>query len=266
MIPLNQTLSVLLVEDDQQVCEQIVDYSKNFLDIKIIEVTNNSDSAYKYVVEHSPDAVILDLELQQGSGNGLSFLNNLHNFPNIKKPYILITTNNPSNVTQNYARKKGADFVLYKQSEDYTNHTPIDFLRMTMEVILASKNQQNKQILCSPTNESTIDTEQIIIRQLETLGFQHNILGFNYLKDAILLVINDPSCQFIQIISTKSKKSFSSVERAMHNAIDRVWKYGNLQTLQKEYTSYINPIKGMPTITEFVFFFADKIKKLKAQQ
>lgn len=258
-----KTLSVLLVEDDQYTCKQITDYAKKFNDINIVEVTNNSYSAYKYVIEHAPDAVILDLELQQGSGTGLQFLTDLSNTSGINMPYILITTNNSSPRTYEFTRKKGADFILYKHSDDYTNQTPIDFLRMTMEIIIDTTHKQKNQKISSTTNQ--IDCERIIIQQLETLGFQHNMLGFKYLKDAIFLVMNDPSCQFTQKISTKYHKSFASVERAMHNAIDKVWKYGNLQILQKEYTAYINPNKGMPTISEFVFFFADKIENLKSQ-
>ncbi|MBE5927409.1 MAG: response regulator [Lachnospiraceae bacterium] len=260
MIPLNQTLSVLLVEDDQNACKQITEYAKKFTDINISEVTNNSHSAYKYVVEHAPDAVILDLELQQGGGSGLQFLTDLHNAPKVINPYILVTTNNCSQKTYEYARRKGADFILYKHSDDYTNQTPIDFLRMTKDIIISSANTSNNLSFSSSVNET--DLKGLITQQLETLGFQHRVLGFKYLIEAIYIVINEPDAYITQRVAAIFSKSTTSVDRAMQTSIDKVWKRGCLDTLYKEYTAHINPDTGAPTITEFVHYYADKFRNL----
>lgn len=253
-----KTLSVLLVEDDQNTCKQITDYAKKFNDINIVEVTNNSYSAYKYVIEHSPDAVILDLELQQGSGTGLQFLTDLSNTSGINMPYILITTNNASPRTYEFTRKKGADFILYKHSDDYTNQTPIDFLRMTKDVIINSTITQNQTSFSSLANEN--DVKELITHQLETLGFQHKVLGFKYLREAIFIAINEPNSYITQRIAEIFNKSTNSVERAMQTSIDRVWKCGCVETLYKEYTARLNPDTGVPTITEFVYYYADKFR------
>ena len=258
MIPLKQTLSVLLVEDDQNACKQITEYAKRFTDINISEVTNNSHSAYKYVVEYSPDAVILDLELQQGGGSGLQFLTDLHNTPKVINPYILVTTNNSSQKTYEYARSKGADFILYKHSDDYTNQTPIDFLRMTKDVIISSTNTSNNLSFSSSVNET--DLKELITQQLEILGFQHKVLGFKYLIEAIYVVINEPDAHINQRIANIFNKSTASVERAMQTSIDRVWKCGCVETLYNEYTAHINPDTGVPTISEFVYYYADKFR------
>ena len=67
-----------------------------------------------------PDAIILDLELHEGGGNGLFFLSKLHDLGLEKLPYILITTQNTSNVTLEAARQLGADFIITKYERDYS--------------------------------------------------------------------------------------------------------------------------------------------------
>jgi CheY-like chemotaxis protein len=79
----------------------------NLDDIDLLAVTDDSNKAIGYVKDLLPDAVILDLELHQGGGNGLLFLQVLKQMNLSVYPYILITTNNTSMVTYEYARQAG---------------------------------------------------------------------------------------------------------------------------------------------------------------
>ena len=76
-----------------------------------MDTTNNSFDAIEMVKNYLPDAVILDLELHLGGGNGLLFLNELKKLTLTRRPYILVTTNNSSNITLEQARSLGANFI-----------------------------------------------------------------------------------------------------------------------------------------------------------
>ena len=68
-------LEILLVEDDQTACRDIIqEIDNNPDDFNLIGLTNNSSKAFQYVIETCPDAIILDLELHHGGGDGLDFL------------------------------------------------------------------------------------------------------------------------------------------------------------------------------------------------
>ena len=71
---LEETLSVFIVEDDQEACKNLITYSEDTEDISVVGVTNNADKAVSEICSLLPDAIILDLELNQGRGNGLSVL------------------------------------------------------------------------------------------------------------------------------------------------------------------------------------------------
>ena len=66
-----QELTVLLVEDDENACEEIRNYIDQLDDIRLVGMTNNANEALELVKYHVPDAIILDLELHLGGGNGI---------------------------------------------------------------------------------------------------------------------------------------------------------------------------------------------------
>ena len=112
--------TILLVEDDQAACRDFIDYIEELEDISLIGVTNNSSKAIEYIKDCLPDAVILDLELHHGTGNGLLILKELKQLLPAKYPYVLVTTNNTSYLTFETARQLGADFIMSKHQVDYS--------------------------------------------------------------------------------------------------------------------------------------------------
>ena len=90
---MNPVLYVLLVEDDLQACNEIENYIYSLEDIELVGITNNASRALQIVLDTTPDAIILDLELHYGSGSGLSLLQSLQTEMVDKRPYVVVTTN-----------------------------------------------------------------------------------------------------------------------------------------------------------------------------
>ena len=61
------------------------------------------------------------------------------------------------------------------------------------------------------------------------------------------------------ILSEKYNKSKESIERAMQNAINRAWQTNNPKELSKYYTARIRSDRGVPTLMEFVHYYANKL-------
>ena len=255
-------LTILLVEDDIQACKEITNYVNGFDDVELVSVTNNSAKAVEDIAYYLPNAVILDLELHQGSGSGLDVLRKLKEMPLEIYPYVLVTTNNSSQITYEYARQLGADYILSKHQSDYTNKTPIDFLRMMINIILSKSKAAAKNTVQSGVspNVRTKNTRRKIISELNEVGINPKAVGYQYLVDAIELVAEGTRQNLCCVIGQKYGKTDSSVERAMQNAICRAWRQNDAETLYTVYTAKINSERGVPTITEFVCFYANKIK------
>lgn len=258
-------LTVLLIESSSDDCEALIKCAESNKDIHIVSISNNSDEALKYLIDNSPDAVILDLELINGIGDGISFLTKLRECITNALPYILVTTDNVSKTTHKKARLLGADFIMIKSHTDYNAKKVIDFLSSlrivihnTREIELANTLNVTKLSV----SDSYSDTTALVSAELNVLGVSHKHIGRDYLLEAIILVISEHRF-FIPVIAKKHKKSDASVERAMQNAIVNLWRTADEETLLVNYTAHISSQKGMPTLNEFVFFVADKVKQLQ---
>jgi two-component system response regulator (stage 0 sporulation protein A) len=261
MKTLDRKLSILLIEDDEDACKAIQQYIDELDDVSLVGIVNNSDKALEYIKSYLPEAVILDLELHQGSGNGLLFLSELKQMDLAFYPFILITTNNSSTVVYDYARQAGADFIMAKHQADYSAKKVVDFLRIMKSTIhskIASKVPEHN------TTESPDQRAKRIVRrinlELDYIGISPKHVGYKYLTDTIQLVIKEPSNKLCTIIGVKYGKTESSVERAMQNAIDKAWRTSDIEDLLEHYTAKISSEKGTPTLTEFIYYYANKIK------
>lgn len=254
-------MSLYLVEDDQAACMAFAEYIDISDDFSLVGVTNNAAKAIADIQDTLPDAIILDLELHQGSGNGLIVLSSLQKKPLSKTPYIVVTTNNSSAITFESARQMGADFIMSKHQADYSEKGVLDFLRMMRPVI---QNNRSKAAMAHTTPESPMEYNKRIYRrimsEMDIIGISPKAVGRKYIIDAIQLCISNPVPNLCSLIGKKYKKTEASVERAMQNAINRAWSTADIDTLLQHYTARINSNKGVPTITEFVYYYANKLK------
>ena len=71
--------------------------------------------------------------------------------------------------------------------------------------------------------------------------------------------MDKPTQKLSTIIGDKYQKTEASVERAMQNAINRAWKQTDIDELSRYYTARIHSDKGVPTITDFIYYYAAKL-------
>lgn len=251
-------LTVLLVEDDKFACDEIRDYIDQLDDMRLVGVTDDGNEALDMVKYHVPDAIILDLELHQGGGNGLIFLSKLHDMGLEKLPYVLITTQNTSNVTLEAARQLGADFIITKYEKDYSGQKPVELLRMMRNAIQRHSTPDTTPPI-TPAEQNRKLTIRIH-RELDAVGISPKAIGYEYLTEAIIIATKETIPNLARQIAIKHGKTPASVERAMQNAINRAWSNGNPEELARNYTAVINYERGVPTLTEFIYHYANKFR------
>lgn len=257
---MEHNLNIIIIEDDTQTCQRFVECVESTDEISIVSITNNSYRALELVEEYLPDVIILDLELNDGKGNGMLFLEGLKNADIPFKPFILVTTNNSSNMVYHYARQLGADFIMSKHQEDYSESKAIEFLKMMKSIIQGNIQKQHIEY---STTETPQDHNNRLMRlitiELNNIGISPKAIGYEYLSEAILLVMNGQTKHLSSKIAQNHKKTDTSVERAMQNAINKAWSSNDIDELLKHYTAKISSEKGVPTLTEFIYYYARKI-------
>ena len=254
-------LQLLLIEDDEDERRAIVNAVARRKDFTLIGATGDSDEALKLCSATPPDAVILDLELHYGGGDGLSFLDGVKKLRLPYKPYVLVTTNNISTLTHSAVRILGADYILTKNQRGYCADYVLDFILNAKPAFAALRQEHNLN------GKTEIDPDicanqmqKVILAELNQLGFKPGNIGYTHLRDAILAAMEDPAASAINTVAQNNKKSRDSVSRAIQNEINRVWTHSDKEFLYERYTAQINKDRGAPTSKEFIHYYAVKLK------
>jgi hypothetical protein len=62
-------------------------------------------------------------------------------------------------------------------------------------------------------------------------------------------------------VAISRKSSYSAIIRTMQTAINNAWESTAIEDLNVHYTARIDIRTGVPSPTEFIHFYADKIHK-----
>lgn len=257
---MEEKLTLMLVEDDPQACKDIItELTGSSDDFALVGITNNSNRALQCVKDYHPDTVVLDLELHDGTSDGLGFLKKLKTSDISPLPFILVITSSEDPVTHKVAREYGADFIMGKKDAGFSAQNIADFLKLTKSVILTRKAHISEKSVSSSDELEERKRSRRISHELDNVGISSKCIGYRYLIDAIGIIMQQPVQHVCRIIGKKYNKTENSVERAMQNAINRAWGSTDKDELSTNYTARIKSSKGIPTITEFIFHYAQKL-------
>lgn len=260
----NKPITILLVEDDQEDCMNMKNYINMREDIKLIGIANSAENAIEYVKTHVPDAIILDIELNDGKGSGLEVLDQINNSIMNIKPIIIVTTNISSKTVYAYAHEKGADLIFHKLKNDYSAELVIK------NILLLSKTKHTKNLInnvdsrnIETVNDCRNRISERINRELDLIGIGSHLVGRKYIHDAILFILENQDKKenvFLHLAKIYQKGN-STIGRSIQTSIEHAWRKSSIEDLQKYYKAAVNYNTGVPTPTELIYYYVDKIKK-----
>lgn len=255
-----EPMKLLLIEDDSKECDIFRNISRKRSDIEFIGITDSDIEALEILKENLPEGIILDLELNKGrgNGNGFKFLEQIRKLKVILK--IVVTTNVYSDSVYEYLHNNGVDLIFYKKQVNYSQENVIDTL-----CLLRGYSSKMVQKINVPQNDGTKDLiANKINDELDLIGIGSHLKGRKYLYDAIYFILEngeEVDTTINQYLVKIYKRSSSTISRAMQNAILHAWRISSIDELTKLYTAKVNYETGVPTPTEFIYYYADKIKK-----
>ena len=258
---MKHNLTILILDDDQKACEKLQAAIDAVEDFSLLDITADTATALRKAKIGLPDVIILDLELHLGGGNGLFFLEDLQKLKLSIRPYLLVTTNNSSDITLEQARVFGADFIMAKSNSEYSAQYVVDFLCMMKPTIIAASHPASGNPRTESPQEHDRHIAERIQRELDLIGISPKAIGYQYLIDAILMTYHAPEPNLCRKLAEKYHKTGVSIERAIQNAINRAWRTSDPDDLLAFYTAHIRPDKGVPTLMEFVHYYARKLRQ-----
>ena len=144
---------------------------------------------------------------------------------------------------------------------------PFDENVLASRVLKVAHGHQKRLITAS------VDSDELKVTDiLHQIGVPAHIKGYQFLRDAILLTMNEPEYinavtkRLYPEIAKKNATTASRVERAIRHAIEVAWDRGDVDTLNSYFGYTIHNLRGKPTNSEFIAMIADKMRLDKRQQ
>ena len=153
------------------------------------------------------------------------------------------------------ATNVGADICLLKPYSD-------ESILSHIENILKNRNKYNAE----SSSENRPDIESQVTKIIHQIGIPAHIKGYQYLRTAILMTINDNDIInsvtkiLYPTVAKKYKTTTSRVERAIRHAIEVAWDRGDVDTLNSYFGYTIQNNRGKPTNSEFIAMIADNLR------
>ena len=254
-------LSVAIADDNERMLEVLDSIVKKDDEIRIVGKANNGEDVYHMIKEKEPDVVLLDLIMPKL--DGLSVMERINHDHSIKKhpKFIVISAIGQEGITED-AFNLGAHYYIMKPFDN----------EMVLSRVRAMKNFSGTEM-----NRGFGDRQHLEKRKLDNLendvtdmihevGVPAHIKGYQYLRDAIIMVIEEPEMLnsitkiLYPTIAKRNQTTPSRVERAIRHAIEVAWSRGNMDIINSLFSYTVSTGKGKPTNSEFIALIADKIR------
>lgn len=243
-------IRVLMIDDNVSFVEMIKEYFKENQKIEVSLCSNDGEDGLKKIMERQNDYDIILLDLVMPKKDGICVLEELKK-NNITKKVIVSTSYNTTEVVRR-ASDLGACYYILK---------PFELIDLENRILDVFKLNESKSMNLYQNN-----IEIAITKMLHELGMPSHIKGYQYIREAICMVYNNPEMiggitkELYPELSIKFNTTVSRVERAIRHAIEVSWNRGNWEFMEDVFGHSVDIDKAKPTNSEFIVTVADKLR------
>ena len=229
-------------------------------DMEVVGTAADGAEALALLERETPDVLLLDLVLPRI--DGIELLRRMAERG--VQPVTMVVSAFYNQRMISRCAELGAYYFIPK---------PCDVAALTEQIRRSVRDEPALRLpAVTETRAGEPDLETTVTEVIHEIGVPAHIKGYQYLREAILLTIND-----MEVINAVTKVLYpavakkygttpSRVERAIRHAIEVAWDRGDLETLQKFFGYTVSNIKGKPTNSEFIAMIADHLSLRRKQQ
>ena len=198
------------------------------------------------------DAVLMDVFMAHA--DGVEVLEHIEKSL-AEKPLVLLISAMDNAEFEEQMISAGADYYFIK---------PVTPQSVAKRIERLSSWKTEKQKRTAEISDN--DIEVVISDIMRQIGVPAHIKGYQYLRTAIKLSVEDSDMlgSVINLLYPTVAKIFnttsSRVERAIRHAIEVAWDRGDVDVLSSYFGYTIQSQRGKPTNSEFIAMISDKLK------
>lgn len=253
---MDSTTKILICDENEDFRRITKDYLKN-AGFRTPDEAVDGEDAFQKIVKLHPDIVIIDIWLSKlDTASVIKNTLKIDYLPDMAPAFIVTSQlNNPSMLTE--ASDAGADYCILK---------PVNYPSLVERIrrlMLKRETPKPKYVL---ENNINAELESQVTKIIHQIGVPAHIKGYQYLRTAILMTINDNEIInsvtkiLYPSVAKQYKTTSSRVERAIRHAIEVAWDRGDVDTLNSYFGYTIQTSRGKPTNSEFIAMIADNLR------
>jgi len=254
--------NILIVDRNIEAAKELKEELEKEEVIRSVKIVSEGDKAVNCLRRGKYDVIITDLILANVDGIGVI---EEAKHQNAKCKIVVISAIKNEEIIQT-AINKGANYyfikpykkeIILERIKEMICGRVLQSIERLNEPESAYVYLKNKEI----SNEYKLET--LVINAIHMIDVPHKLKGFQYLKEAIMLMIqnnkpkNTITKDIYPDIALLHKTTPTRVERGIRNAIDASWPKGKYKFMDFTKTDFN---EKAPTNTEYIVLLADKIK------
>ena len=258
-----KSIKIGIADDNKDFCDILSDYFEDKENIEIAFIANDGLKTMQAIKEHMPEVLVLDMVMPHMDGLGV--LESIHTLELEKYPRIIVLSAVGQETITQKAINLGAEYYMVKPFN-------LDILLKRInqlsgyESMEAGKVNLSRGVVHNQEKEPQEDLEINITNIIHEIGVPAHIKGYQYLRDAITMVVEDMDLlgavtkELYPAIAQVNNTTPSRVERAIRHAIEVAWNRGKIETINSLFGYTVQNDKGKPTNSEFIAIIADKLR------
>lgn len=246
-------IRLLIVDDNAPLAAEISAFMNAQQEIEVVGTAENAREALEMVKLVHPNAIVADLIMPQT--DDFFLLEKLSGGEYGPMPKIIMLSAVSSESLYARAIALGATYYMNKPfSMDTLYQRLLDFFDL-----------RKLDIQKQPALVRSKSLDERITSIFLSIGIPAHIKGYQFLKEAIKLVIKKPEIinsitkQLYPSIARNFETSPSKVERAIRHAIEVAWNRGRIENLNTIFGYNIYTKNDKPTNGEFIALIADRL-------
>lgn len=259
---MGKEIRIIIADDDGNLCQVLQDYLQVQDNLRVVGVANNGLEAWELIQNQEPDIIILDVVMPVL--DGLSVLERINTQTKIKRPKIIMLTAFMQESLTHEAMMLGVDYFILKPFDLDILNKRICSLTQKVPVSIPIKLSRVSSMVTNMGNKLNLFGE--VTKIIQQIGIPAHVNGYQYIRDAILMVIEDVSLlgavtkELYPCIAKKNKTTPGRVERGIRHAIEVSWERGNKDLLKLIFGYSNNNIEcKRPTNSEFIAMIIDTL-------
>lgn len=259
---MSKKVKIIVAEDNRNLCQILQDYIHRDDEFDLAGVAYNGLEAWELIQKHDPELIIMDLVMP--NLDGLEVLERINTRTSVPRPKVIMLTAFGHETLTHQAMIMGVDYFILKPFDLEILGKRIKTLTQDVEISNPHHLSQTS-ISVAPVGRG-INISVEVTSMMHQLGIPAHVKGYQYIRDAILMVIEDVSLlgavtkELYPAIAKKYNTAPSRVERGIRHAIELAWERGHMETLKRIFGYSMNIERQKPTNSEFIALLADKLR------